>query len=111
MNPVQLTSISRASPAKKVHFSLRHHVKIGGGKQEGGKGTLLLVQFNQESLSGLGRPLENKQQWEPLINPSELQSTRGKKKASNRPTEMAVICTRSSYPSGAFVPKIRDDKA
>lgn len=33
--------------------------------------TLLLLQFNQESLSKLGRPSENKQQWEALMNPSE----------------------------------------
>lgn len=72
----------------------------------GQKGTLLLLQFNQESLTGLGTPLENKQQWEPLMNPSELLSgeEEKKKKASHWSTEMTMIYTRSSCPSGAFMP-------
>lgn len=37
------------------------------------------------------------------MNPSELQSGRGAG-TGHLPTEMAMICTRSRYPSGVFMP-------
>lgn len=56
----------------KSAFSLRLHVELEEEWKE--KRALLFLQFIHVSLSVLDRPLENEQQWEPLMNPIELQS-------------------------------------
>lgn len=82
---MELTSVFRASPAFATF----------GKKRD--------LQFDDVSLSGR----TGQENLQPLVNLKELPTDMGGggKKASHWATEMATISTRSSHPSGAFMPR------